>query len=117
MKRNGFKLSPDKTGKDRGKYREKLKQRQEKTIFPCRRKEQLTVFHLEEKFFKERNENTVISTGKDNSVSHLPGKVKHVCRENLHTSLRSGSIFPQNLAGQDTELKNAHEITVCLQAK
>jgi hypothetical protein len=43
------------------------------------------------------------------------GRRPPVFWKNLHTSLRSGSIFPKSLAGQGHEIEKAPEIIACVQ--
>jgi len=105
--RNMFLYMPD--------YWEKLKQLQQKTPFPFRRNEKLTIFDLEERFRKEQKGKAIfpqpfISSGKGNSVSLLSCKVGalRVCEKISAPSLRFGQYFSdKTLHDRDTELRKA----------
>jgi hypothetical protein len=50
----------------------------------------------------------IISMGKGNSVSFCPARLYKFLKKSPRLRFASGSIFPKNLAGQDTELIVAH---------
>ena len=50
---------------------------------------------------------TMISLGKGNSVSFCPARLYKFWEKSPRLRFASGSIFPKNLAGQDTELSVA----------
>jgi 3'-phosphoadenosine 5'-phosphosulfate sulfotransferase (PAPS reductase)/FAD synthetase len=86
-------------------YWKNLKLLQEKTSYPFRRNDKQTIHDLERRFQRETNINTLfptpISLGKGNSAPVvLQGYTSF--EKNLRASLRSGSIFSKNLAGQRT---------------
>ena len=90
-------------------YWERLKLLQEKTNYPFRRNEKQTIHDLERRFKQEIQAPTLfptpISTDKGNPAPHCPARSSPSgFQKNLRASLRSGSIFPKNLAGQDAGL-------------